>query len=112
MANKIRLNVGGIDYIVASEDDQSYIRKLGEELNSRLDTLQRQKPFLSTTMVAVLTALDLCDEAKKAKNELETAKLEMKRYIEDAACARLEADEAKRELERLSAENARLRNQL
>lgn len=112
MANQIRLNVGGIDYIVTSDDDQSYIRKLGEELNIRLDTLQRQKPFLSTTMVAVLTALSLSDEAKKAKNDLEEAKLEMKRYIEDAACARLEADEAKRELERLSSENARLRGQL
>ncbi len=112
MANQIRLNVGGIDYIVTSEDDQNYIRKLGEELNLRLDALQRQKPFLSTTMVAVLTALDLIDEAKKAKADLEEAKLEIKRYIEDAACARLEADEAKRELERLSVDNARLRGQL
>ena len=111
MANQIRLNVGGLDYIVNSEDDQAYIRKLGEELNARMDSLQRQKPFLSTTMVAVLTALDLIDEAKKCKNDLEEAKLEIKRYIEDAACARLEADEAKRELTRLSAENARLRGQ-
>ena len=33
MANKIRITVGGIDYIISSEDEEVYVRKIGEELN-------------------------------------------------------------------------------
>lgn len=109
MANKIRLTVGGIEYTITSNDDESYIRKVGDELNKRLEQLSRHNPFLSTTMVAVLAALDFCDESKKATAECESLKLELKRAVEEAACVRLEADEARREIERLSRENRLLR---
>ena len=66
MANKIRITVGGIDYVIASDDDETYVRKIGDELNAKLDGLARKNPYLSTTMVAILAALDYCDEAKKA----------------------------------------------
>ena len=65
MANKIRITVGGIDYIISSEDEETYVRKIGDELNIKLDTLARNNPYLSTAMVAILAALEYCDNAKK-----------------------------------------------
>jgi cell division protein ZapA len=109
MANKIRITVGGIDYIIASEDDEIYVRKIGEELNVKLDDLARKNPYLSTTMVAVLAALEYCDTAKKATEMCEDVKAELKGTAEELACARLEIDGARREIERLNRENRQLR---
>ena len=66
MANKIKITVGAMDYIISSDDEENYVRKIGEELNYKLDTLAKANPYLSTAMVAVLAALEYCDEAKKA----------------------------------------------
>ena len=109
MANKIRITVGGIDYIIASEDDEHYVRKIGEEVSATLDALSRNSPYLSTTMAAVLAALDYCDNAKKANERCEQAKTELKSISEELACARLEIDGARREIERLNRENKQLR---
>jgi cell division protein ZapA len=112
MSNKIKLNVGGIDYYISSEDEEAYVRSVGDELNRRLDQIARQNPYLSTAMVAVFAALEYCDESKKAAQALEDCKMQIKGYVEESACAKLEADEARREIERLGKENYNLRMQL
>ena len=109
MANKIRITVGGIDYIISSEDEETYVRKIGDELNHKLDSLAHSNPYLSTAMVAVLAALDYCDTAKKATAAVEEAKADLKSVSEELACARLEIDGARREIERLNRENRQLR---
>lgn len=112
MANKVKLCVGGIDYYISSDEDPAYVRSVGDELNRRLDDIAKFNPYLSTTMVAVFAALEYCDETKKAHLQLEDLNQQIKGYIEDCACARLEADEARREIERLGRENYNLRKKL
>lgn len=112
MANKVKLTVGGIDYYISSDEDELYVRSVGDELNRRLDDIAKYNPYLSTTMVAVFAALEYCDETKKAHLQLEELHQQIKGYIEDCACARLEADEARREIERLGRENYNLRQKL
>ena len=109
MANKIKITLGGMDYIISSNDEENYVRKIGEELNFKLDSLSKANPYLSTAMVAVLAALDYCDEAKKSALECEAAKADLKGTAEELACARLEIDGARREIERLNHENRQLR---
>lgn len=109
MNNKIRITVGGIDYIISSSDDETYVRRVGEEVNAKLDSLARNNPYLSTTMAAVLAALEYCDTAKKANEHFEQVKTELKSISEELACARLEIDSARREIERLNRENKQLR---
>ena len=65
MSNKIKLSVGGIEYMVVTDDDEAHVRKIGAKLNEELDRTKKANPRLSTTMVAVLTALDMCDELDK-----------------------------------------------
>ena len=64
MANIIRITVGGIPYSISCEDDEAYVKSLANELESRMNTLAKNKPFLSTTMVAVMSALEAFDTAK------------------------------------------------
>ena len=105
MANVIRMKIGGIEYSVTSEDDEAYIRSLGSELERRIDAIQKRSPFLSTTMSAIVAALDCLDERKKCENENEKLRLEIKKLLEETACAKLDADILRRKVEQLTGLN-------
>ena len=109
MANKIRLTVGGIEYMVVSDESEPFVRKIGEDLNAKLEEIKRQNGFLSTTMVAVLAALDYSEQLAKCKRETESLALELKTASEEAACARLDVEAARKEIDRLAGELAKLR---
>ena len=79
MANQIRINVGGINYTVKSDESAEYLKELGEELEQRLRRITKQSPTASTTMAAIIAALEAADEAKKAKLELEVLKEQYKK---------------------------------
>ena len=66
MKNKVRLNVCGTDYYIASEDDESYIRAIGDDVDARMNKMMAGSDRVSTTMAAVLCALSYADECKKA----------------------------------------------
>ena len=102
MANKIRLTVGGIEYLVVSEEEETFVRKIGDALNDKLDTIKRQNNCLSTTMVAVLAALDYSEQLEKTKRECESLSLQLKKAVEEAACARLDGEQARKEIDRLA----------
>ena len=74
MANQIRINVGGINYTVKSDESAEYLKELGDELEQRLRRITKQSPTASTTMAAIIAALEAADEAKKVKLELEVLK--------------------------------------
>ena len=82
MASIIRINIGGIPYSVSSGDDEQYVKSLANEVEHKMDTLIKAKPFLSTTMAAVMTALDCLDKAKKTEEENAALRLEITRLNE------------------------------
>lgn len=98
MSNKIRLKIGGMEYSVTSDDDAAYIISLGAELEKKMNSVRAKSPFLSTTMAAVMTALEALDESKKQQAENEKLRLENKRLLEESAMARLDADITRRML--------------
>ncbi|MGN1080786.1 MAG: cell division protein ZapA [Acutalibacteraceae bacterium] len=112
MANRIKVTVGGTEYFIVSDDEEAYVRSLADDLNRRLDKLSTENRYLSTTMVATYTALNLLDEYTKCEQRLKDTELELKRAREIAACARLESEEAKTEICRLNDEVLSLHNKL
>lgn len=101
MPNVVRLKIGGIEYSITADEDEAYIRGLGSELERRIGKIQQRSPFLSTTMAAIMSALESLDEQKKALAENEKLRLEIKRLLEETACAKLDAEIARRRLEEL-----------
>lgn len=98
MSNKIRFTVGGIGYSIFSEDSEEYIHALGRELDRKMDRLAKQNPFLSTTMVAVLAAMDAADAQKKTEMQNEELRRQLKEMTERCTIARSEADRLARKL--------------
>ncbi|MBE6753959.1 MAG: cell division protein ZapA [Ruminococcaceae bacterium] len=112
MKNKVKVNICGADYFLTSEDDESYIRSVGDEVDRRMSTILEENQRVSTTMAAVLCALSYADECRKASDASDNLRVQIKEYLEDSQRSRLEADEAKREVERLRRELQALRLRL
>ena len=104
MANKIRFTVGGITYSIMSEDNEAYIESLGRELDHKMDALAKKNPFLSTTMIAVLAAMDAADAAKKAELENTELRRQLNDMTEKYTIAKSAADAAEKILESKSSD--------
>ena len=98
MANKIRFKVGGIEYSIFSEDSERYINSIAENLEHKMNLLAKQNPFLSTTMVAVLAAMDAVDAQKKCELENEQLRREVKNLTEQNVMANRENERLLRKL--------------
>ena len=98
MPNVVRLKIGGIEYSITADEDEAYIRGLGSELERRINKIQQRSPFLSITMAAIMSAMESLDDEKKALAENEKLRLEVKRLLEETACAKLDAEIARRRL--------------
>lgn len=102
--NKIRLNICGTDYSITTEDDPKYVMALGDELDSYLTKTLRENNRISVTQAAILAALEYADMYKKAEISADNLRSQIKEYLEDSARSKMDAEIAKREVERLTRE--------
>ena len=107
--NKIKLVICGTEYILSSDEPESYVRELGDELDRSMRSILSGDPRISTTMAAVLSALTLADEAHKANASADNLRTQIRDYLSENARSRAEAEDARREAERLRREIAELR---
>ncbi len=110
-ANKIRLTIAGSNYVVWSNDSEEYVQGLAERLDSDMAAVMSTSPTISVTASAVLSALDYLDELEKNTAGTDNMRAQIQDYLEDAAKAKLAAEEARREVERLRQEVQRLREE-
>lgn len=107
--NRIRLHICGSDYIISSDEPEAYVKELGDDLDRTMRSLMDGDSRVSTTMAAVLSALTLADEARKASASADNLRSQIKEYLTDNARIRADAEETRRELERLRRELERYR---
>ena len=112
MVNKVRVNIAGTPYAIATTDSEKYIlglaKKLDEDITKLLDTNEN----LSVTKAAVFCAMDYLDEYRKSTGSAENMRSQIQDYIADAARAKLAEDKALAENAVLRREAAALREQL
>ena len=101
MVNKVRVNIAGTPYAIATTDPEKYILSLAKKLDEDITKLLDDNANLSVTKAAVFCAMDYLDEYRKIQD-----------YIADATRAKLAEDKVKAENEVLRREAAALREQL
>ncbi len=109
--NRISLTICGTEYAIATEEHDAYMLDLGGRIDREMRELM-SNPRISTTMAAVLTALNQADMAQKAVDAADNLRAQMKGYLDDNARARQEADAARREADHLRQEVALLKQKL
>lgn len=102
--NKVKLEIGGATYIISSTDPEQYVLTLAERLDKDMNTFMASSPTASITTAAVLTALNYLDELDKSTSGADNMRSQIRDYLEDASKAKLAAEEARREVERLRRE--------
>ena len=112
MKNRVKLNIGGSEYIVVSDESEEYVCGVGDEIDRRIRDQLSSNPHVSITTAAVLTALDCCDEWRKASSAQDNLRLQMKNYLEDSTRTKIEADDARHVIENLKREIHDLRQRL
>lgn len=112
MANKVKVEIAGNTYTINTEETEGYIQSISDEINGRINKLLKENPNLTPTMVASITALQFCDEAKKRRLECEDLKVKAMSAAEGEATAKLQLSEAMREIERITLENRALRTKM
>lgn len=112
MVNKVRVNIAGTPYAIATTDSEKYILGLAKKLDEDITKLLDTNDNLSVTKAAVFCAMDYLDEYRKSAGSAENMRSQIQDYIADAAKAKLTSDKVKAENEVLKRENAALREQL
>ena len=112
MVNKVRVNIAGTPYAVATTDSEKYIQSLAKKLDEDITKLLDEGENLSVTKAAVFCAMDYLDEYRESAGSAENMRSQIQDYIADAARAKLAEDKAKAENEVLRREAAAPREQL
>ncbi len=110
--NKVRLTIGGLDYYITTDEDISYMKNLGEDLDDEIVGLIHNHPRLSQVQAAVLCALDYADRLKQSEKSNDYLKSQIQMYMEDSAKAKTEAEMARREAERMTRDLRSIRRSL
>ena len=105
MANKqVRVTICGTGYTLSTDDAEEYVLGVADRVEKSMKAMMNENDRISTLMAAVLTALNNADDAAKATVSADNLRAQIKDYLEDAAKAKLAAEEARREVERLRRE--------
>lgn len=106
---RVKIEVCGARYNIASAEPEAYVKELGAQLNAQISDMLSQNDALSVNDALVLCLLNYMDGYRKAEENTDHMRSQLTEYLEDAARYRIEADEAKREVERLQQELERLK---
>ena len=95
--SKVRLNICVSSYVVNTSESEDYMQNLADRLNLDMNELMASSNSVSITTAAVMTALNYRDELEKASGSADNMRRQIKDYLEDAASAKMAAEEARRE---------------
>jgi cell division protein ZapA len=93
--NKVDIRIAGKDYTLVGVESDEYIQKVGLYIDRKMNEITMRNSRLSTSLAAVLTAINVADDFFKShENEISLKK---------------EKEAMREEIERLKSENVQLR---
>lgn len=124
--NKVELRIAGKDYTVVGTEPEEYIQRVGHYIDRKMSEIMRASNKLSTSMAAVLTAINIGDdflkchenelslkkELKKAQDEIESLREDKKRLSQENVSLGGLNTNLKLELAKREAELGEVRNSL
>lgn len=106
MATRSKVKVLGTTYYITTSGSEEQVRRIEEQMNDQLAAILEQRPSLSTLDALVILSLNLMDEITDAESSTDRMREQLSQYLEDAAKARMELEDQRRQCERLTQELA------
>lgn len=101
MVNKVKIEIAGSRYVIATPEEEGKVMALGREIDSQVRQIMSGNDRTSLNDALVLCCLNYANAYKKSEEGADNMRSQLTDYLEDATLARIELDEAKRENERL-----------
>lgn len=99
--NRVTIQVRGMKYPITTSEDPAYVVGLAHKLDEAVRELTQGPNGISINEALVLISMSYLDAAEKAEKTADTLRTQISEYLEDAAKSRLDASEARRELQKL-----------
>ena len=106
MATRSKVKVLGTTYYITTSGSEQQVRHIEEQMNEQLAAIQEQRPNISTLDALVILSLNLMDEITDAESSTDRMREQLSQYLEDAAKARMELEDQRRQCERAMQELA------
>lgn len=110
--NRIKVNICGKEYSLKTAENASYVLELARELENKINSMVDSGNGVSVQTAAILIALSAMDDARKANESVDNIRTQIKQYVDEAAKAMLERDEALKDKESLKSKLSGLENDL
>jgi cell division protein ZapA len=124
--NRVDVRIGGNDYTLIGAESEEFIHKVAHYIDKKMNEIIRGSTKLSTSMAAVLTAVNVADEfiksrereniqgqeLKHLRNELESLMSERNRLMQDNAFLSEQYSGMQIEMAKREAELNEVRNSL
>ncbi len=101
MLNKVKFTVCGKEYNLQTEEAPSYVYNLAKHLEKRITSLTASNASVSPYSAAIMVALSTLDDLSKANTSIENIRAQAKAYVDEAGKARIERDNAIKEVQQL-----------
>lgn len=110
--NKVAVKIGGKDYTLVGLESGEYIHQLASYIDKKLIQVQKINPKLSTSMVAVLTSVNVADDYFKSVQTEAAAIEKLDQADEEIQKLRLQLSQLSREIEILNEKNVSMAMEL
>ncbi len=100
MENRVTISVCGQEYTFVAEEAPSYMQKVGAYVDAKMDEMLTGAK-VGRTDAAVLAAANIADELFKEREAGEALRRQLKDCLDEAAQAKNEVSELKRQLFKL-----------
>ena len=97
MANRVTMNICGEEYTLVAEESSAYMEKVGALVDKKMSELMNAAQ-MGRSDAAVLAAVNIADDLFKAQESAENLRRQLKTYLDEAAQAKAEISELKRQL--------------
>lgn len=75
--NKVTVKINGREYSVVGAEPKEYLLKVSNFVDEKMETVAKANKKLSTSMIAVLTCINIADQYLKTKGRLEEIEKEI-----------------------------------
>lgn len=110
--NKVDVRISGKDYTLVGAESEEYIQKVALYIDRKMNEVTRLNSKLSTSLAAVLTAVNVADDYFKIRESETNAKKELKRAQEELELLKMEKSQLNEDNLLLSDENTHLKLEL
>jgi cell division protein ZapA len=110
--NKVVIRIAGKDYTLVGMESDEYIQKVGLYIDKKMNEILMRNNRLSTSLAAVLTAINVADDFFKSRETELSARKEKEAANEELEKLKLELMQLKEENSGLSAKNTTLQLEL